>query len=168
MPLSRRLADLEETLDSLYETLGESQKRLAYANDIFEKNSIKQRIRKEVLPELHKYEAEYWELLAQEARSCAVEEVDARNAIVEVVQKVELIENKPSANYPDQFIRLLLEIRDKLNEPGQSAAAKAKLALPLVPGILSYEVELDTENSLRRVFQPIRRLFKRALDIEKN
>jgi hypothetical protein len=164
MPLSRRLANLEETLDSLYETLGESQKRLAYANDIFEKNSIKQRIRKEVLPELRQCEAEYWEVLAQEARSCAVAEVDASHAIVEVVQEVELIENQSSTNYPDELMRLLLEIRDKLNEPGQLAAAKAKLALPLVPGILSYEVELDTESSLRRAFQPIRRLFKGALE----
>lgn len=166
MPLSRRLAALEESLDSLYETLGESQKRLAYANDIFEKNSIKQRIRKEVLPELRQCEAEYWEVLAQEARSCAVEEVDARNAIVEIVRTVELIEHKPSANYPEELMQLLLEIRDKLNEPGQPAAAKAKLALPLVPGILSYEVELDTENSLRRAFVPIKRLFRGA--IEKN
>ena len=31
MPPSRQLADLEETLDSLYETIGEAQKRLAYA-----------------------------------------------------------------------------------------------------------------------------------------
>ena len=44
MPPNRRLADLEQSLDSLYETLGETQKRLAYANDIFEKNSIKQRV----------------------------------------------------------------------------------------------------------------------------
>jgi hypothetical protein len=164
MPPSRRLADLEETLDSFYETLGESQKRLAYANDIFEKNSIKQRIRKEVLPELRQCEAEYWDVLAQEARSCVVEEVDASHAIVEVVREVEQIENQSSTNYPDELMQLLLEIRDKLNEPGQPAAAKAKLALPLVPGILSYEVELDTENSLRRAFQPIRRLFKGALE----
>jgi phage anti-repressor protein len=164
MPLNRRLANLEETLDSLYETLGESQKRLAYANDIFEKNSIKQRIRKEVLPELRQCEAEYWKILAQEARSCVVAEVDASHAIVDVVREVELIENQSSTNYPDKLMRLLLEIREKLNEPGQPAAAKAKLALPLVPGILSYEVELDTESSLRRAFQPIRRLFKGALE----
>lgn len=72
MPPSRRLAYLEQTLHSLYETLGEAQKRLAYANDIFEKNSIKQRIRKEVLSELHQVEADYWQLLTQEALSCDV------------------------------------------------------------------------------------------------
>jgi hypothetical protein len=164
MPLSRRLSDLEQSLDSLYETLGEAHKRLAYANDIFEKNSIKQRIRKEVLPELHQVEKEYWKQLEQEARTCAVAEVDAGNAIIEVVQEVELIENQPNANYPNELMQKLQEILDKLNKPETPAAAKAKLALPLVPGILSYEVELDTESSLRRAFQPIRRLFKGALE----
>jgi hypothetical protein len=164
MPLSRRLVDLEETLDSLYETLGEAQKRFAYANDIFEKNSIKQRIRKEVLPELHHVESQYWEALAQEARTCEVAEVDASYAIVEVVPEVEIIANQPSTNYADEFMQLLLEIRDKLNEPGTPAAAKLKAALPLVPGLLSYEVELDTESSLRRAFQPIRRLFRGAIE----
>ncbi len=165
MSLKRRLADVEETLDSLYETFGEAQKRLGYANDIFEKNSIKQRIRREVLPELHQIEKQYWELLAQEADSYEVNEVEANYAILQVEPEVvQLIENQPRVNYPDKFMQLLLEIRDKLNEPGQPAAAKAKLALNLVPGILSYEIEIDTENSLRKAFQPIRQLFKKSLN----
>lgn len=163
MPPSRRLTDLEQSLDSLYETLGEAQKRLAYANDIFEKNSIKQRIRKEVLPELHQVEAEYWQQIEQKAKFYEPEEVEATNAIVEVeAQVVRVIESQPNGN--DELIRLLEEILDKLNKPGTPAAAKAKLALPLIPGIVSYEVELDTENSLRRVFEPIKRLYKKAFD----
>ncbi len=102
-------------------------------------------------------------MLAQEVRSCNITETEASSAIVEVVQEVELIESQSSVNYPDDLRQLLLEIRDKLNQPEQLAAAKAKLALPLIPGIVSYEVELDTENALRRVFQPIKRLFKEAL-----
>jgi hypothetical protein len=140
---------------------------LARTYDSRAKIAINQQIRDDILPQIHKYEAEYWQLLAQEANSCTVEEVDAHNAIFLVVQKVELIENKPSAHYPDEFMQLLLEIRDRLNEPGTPAAAKAKLALPLVPGILSYEVELDTENALRRAFQPLRELFKKAIEKEK-
>ncbi len=158
MPPSRRLADLEKSLDLRYETLGEVEKRLAMTDEILAKNAIKQRIREEVLPELRKVEAEYWEVLVQEARTCAVEEVEAQNAIVEIVPEVEEIANQPSANYADELMQLLLEIRDKLNEPELPAAAKLKAALPLMPGILSYEVELDTESSLRRAVQPIRRL----------
>lgn len=164
MPPSRRLIDLEKSLELRYETLGEAEKRLAMTDEIFAKNAIKQRIREEVLPELHQVEAEYWQLLAQEARHCDVPEDDASLAIVEIVPEVQIIQSQPSANYPDELIKLLLEIRDKLNEPGTPAAAKAKFALSLIPGILSYEVELDTENSLRRVFQPIRQLFRREIE----
>jgi hypothetical protein len=164
MPPSRRLTDLEKNLELRYETLGEAEKRLAMTDEIFSKNAIKQRIREEVLPELRKVEAEYWEVLVQEARTCTVEEVDARNAIIEVVPKVEAIANQPSDNYADEFMQLLREIRDKLNEKELPAAAKLKAALPLVPGIHSYEVELDTESSLRRAFQPIRRLFRGGIE----
>jgi len=109
------------------------------------------------------YEIEDWQQLAQRANNYELEEVDARNAIVEVeAQVVRVIESQPNVN--DDLIRLFVEIRDKLNEPGIPAAAKAKFTLPLIPGILSYEVELDTENSLRRVFQPIKRLFQKADD----
>jgi hypothetical protein len=165
MPASPRLAEIEKELELRYEILNSAKKRLAMTDEIFAKTAIKQRIREELLPEIHQGEAEYWDLLAQEAGFCTVEEVDAGNAIVEVVREVEQIENQPATNYPDELMRLLREIRDKLNEPGTPAAAKAKLALPLIPGILVYELELDTENSLRKlrkVGEPIKRLFRDA------
>ncbi|BDA76402.1 hypothetical protein CAL7716_105680 (plasmid) [Calothrix sp. PCC 7716] len=109
------------------------------------------------------YEREYWQKLAREVNSYEAEEADANQAIVDVkAEVIRVIDNQPNIN--DELKGLLLEIRDKLNEPGTPAAAKAKLALPLIPGIVSYEVELDTENSLRRVFQPIKQLYKKAFD----
>lgn len=166
MPPIRRLADLEKALELRYETLGEAEKRLAMTDEIFSKNAIKQRIREEVLPEIRQYETSYWEVLAQEARTCAVEEVEAQNAIVEVLHEVALIENNPNTNYPAELLNLLRQIRDKLNEPETPVEGKAKLALNLLPGVITYEVELDTERALRRVKEPIKRLFRGA--IEKN
>lgn len=162
MPPSRRLADLEETLDSLYETLGEAQKRLAYANDIFEKNSIKQRIRREVLPEIDRTEEDYWQFLAQEVDSFAISETDANHAIDEVIREAERIEGSGTERYPDRVMQLLVEICNKLNEPAKPAAVKLKAALPLLPPFISYEIELDTESSLRRVYEPLRRIFRGA------
>jgi Effector-associated domain 1 len=112
------------------------------------------------------YETEYWKQLALKANCYELEEVDATSAIVEVeAQVVQVIKNQPDIN--DKLMELLVDIRDKLNEPGTPAVGKAKLVLPLIPGILSYEVELDTENSLRKVFKPIRWLYKKASDEEK-
>ncbi len=108
------------------------------------------------------YETEYWQKLAQKANYYEPEEVDARNVIIEVeAQVVRVIESQPNN---DELMRLLVEIRDNLQEPGTPASAKLKAALPLIPGILSYEFEVDTENSLRTVLQPIRRLFQKAFD----
>lgn len=109
------------------------------------------------------YEAEYWQQLAEKANFYEPEEVDASNAIVEVqAEVVRVIESQPNVN--NELMQKVQEMLDKLNEPGTPAAAKAKLALPLIPGIVSYEVELDTENSLRRVFEPIKRLWKKTID----
>jgi len=158
---TQRLTDLEKNLELRYETLGKAEKRLAITDEIFSKNAIELRIREEILPEIRKYKAEYWEVMMQEVRYRLVEETEASHAIGEVIQEVQVIQSQ--GNCPPELMQLLLEIRDKLNQPGIAAAAKAKLALPLIPGIVSYEVELDTENLLRRVFQPLKQLFKSTL-----
>jgi hypothetical protein len=103
--------------------------------------------------------------MVQEARYLpAVEEVDALVMPSWRGNTGSSSDRQPTkCNYADEFMQLLLEIRDKLNQPELPAAAKLKAALPLMPGILSYEVELDTESSLRRAVQPIKRLFREQL-----
>lgn len=108
------------------------------------------------------YEKEYWQQLAHEANFYKLEEIHASNAIVETqAEVVQVIENQHDLN--NELKYLLKEILDKLKQPGAPASAKAKLVLPLIPGIVSYEVQIDTENSLRSVFGPIRRLFNKAV-----
>lgn len=159
---NKRLADVEQILKWKYETLGDVERDLAMTVDPFAKNAIKLRVREEVLPEIRKYEKEYWRLLAQGANlDCyQITEADANNAITEVVQEVDQIEASYNEVYPRDLMLLLLEIRDKLNEPGRPAAAKMKLAVPLIPGVLAYEAELDTEITLKKLFQSVRYLFR--------
>lgn len=158
-----RLADLEKILDVEYQKLYAFQCRIAESSNIGEKFDIKAQIKNDILPRIRQYEREYWNILAQEAPSCEVIEKQAHNAIVEVVTEVELIQIQPN-KYSDELMQKLQEILDKLNEPQTPAAAKLKAALPLVPLIMSYEVELDTEISLKRVFDRIKKLFKQAID----
>lgn len=168
MPLSRRLADLEKNLELLYEKLGAMEKAYSMAADPEIKISIKQRIREEITPQIRQIEAQFWKLSDQEASSSRIDEVDASNAVVEVVQIVERVQQNNANQYPDEVIQLLTEIRNKLNEPGKSSAAKLKAALPLLPPFVSYEMELDTEGLLRQVFPTFSRLFRKAEKEEQN
>ncbi len=161
MPPSQRLADLEESIETNYQKLAKFQKRLDRTASVREEFDIEGDIPK-IRKVIRNYDAEYWALLAQETRSYAVEENDASSAIVEVqAQVVQVIESQPNLN--EELMQKLQAIIDKLNKPETPVAAKAMLVLPLIPGILSYEVELDTEKSLRMAFDPIKNLCKKAL-----
>jgi hypothetical protein len=161
-PLNRKLTDLEEALDSLYDTLGDARKRFSYANDIFERNSIKQRVQKEVLPDIRKAELEYWQLLAQEIPTWTLDEAAASNAIAEVIQTTQVITQNTTNQYPDQAIQLLTEILNKLNEPGKSSSAKLKATIPLLPPFVSYELEFETQGILQRLFPTFSRLLSKT------
>jgi hypothetical protein len=162
MPLNQRLTDLEESLDSLYETLGEAQKRLARTNDIFEKTSIKLRIRRELLPEIHELESEYWNYLTRELKVLTIEEDDASEAIVEVIQTAEIIQQSHSTQYSQEVIKLLTEIHNKLSEPGKSSSTKLKATLPLLPPFISLEMDIETESILRQIFPTFSRLLRKV------
>jgi hypothetical protein len=166
----QRLADLENILDTLYKKLGHYQLKIAEGISLDQAFYYTQQINNDIKPSIRKYEEEkYWWRLAEEAHfySVEVKEVDARHAIVEVVPKVEQIVNKSNTNYSNELMEKLQRILDKLNERDTAAAAKLKAALPLIPGIMYYEVELDTENSLIQVFDGIKRIFKKAIDEKK-
>lgn len=157
----RRLTDLEEILDSLYETLGNLQKQLAYTSGAPERNNIEQTISRQHLPQIRKCQQEYWQLLAQHANSFEINEADADSAIIEVLQIVEQIQQSNIARCSQEQILLLTEIRNKLNEPKKSAAGKLKATLPLLPPFVSYEIELGTEGILQQIFPTFRRILKK-------
>lgn len=156
LPLKQRLTDLEDLLELYYEKLAEHEQELSMTASPNVRNEAKQRIKREIMPNIRKYEAEYWSLLRQSANASDIAELESQSAISTVVQNYEIIQAKPM---PDEVLQKLQEILDKLNEPGTAAAAKAKFAVNVIPGVLAYEFELDTENALRQAFAPIKQLF---------
>ena len=154
-----RLADLEEILDLLYERLGAFQKALVIREGdaaIFE---LRQRIKREILPDIRRYEREYWEIFSTEP--IVISEEEAVVQLVKVEQAVESIERIPSSEYPPELLLLLQEIRAKLDDLDRSASAKLKVSLPLIPMIASYELEMDTEGVMYKTWKSIARFFGR-------
>ncbi len=158
----QRLTSLEDILEILYEKLGEFQKELVVTASTPAKTELKMRIKREILPDIRKYELEYGELLYQESNTYLISDVQAENALMRVTEAVERLEIQRSTNnYPSEMLRLLTEIRTKLDEPGKTASAKLKVALPIIPAIASYELEMDTEAVMVRSWQQVKSLFKR-------
>jgi len=153
-----RLNDLKDILELLYEKLGAFEKRLIISDNESTKFELKQCIQREILPNIRKYETEYWELYPQEA--IIISDEEAETQLVRVEEAVTSIEQIPSSNYPLELISLLQEIRDKLDED-QAASAKLKLVIPLIPAIASYELEIETEGLMYKTWNKIKGMVRR-------
>ena len=149
MPIDR-LPDMEENLEDLKEQLVGKVKALNLAPQE-EKIRIKQQIR-ELRKQIREQEEEDWQLLAQQTKTVEIPEQEAEIIVAEIVEEVGQIEVQ--RQYPDDVVQILQEIRDKLNQPGATAAAKLKGVMSPIPPFvgIAYEVELDTEKFLQRHF----------------
>lgn len=155
----QRIKDLEGLLGLEYEKLAAFEEELALASSAAVKFEVRQRLKREVLPDIRKHEVEYAGLLAEGADPVLIPAGQAEQAVAEVLQAVEHLERLPETGHPQEVIRLLNEVKEKLQQPGKSAAAKLKVTLPIIPLIASYEMELDTEGLLTNAWRGLKRLF---------
>ncbi len=159
---TRRLKDLQENIELLHEQIaGKERARIKAAEE--EKVRIGQQI-KDLRQEVAQFQREKWQILANGSESLDIAEQEAEVAIVEIVEKVQKIEQTPSNTYPEEMLRLLREIRERLNQPGTPAAAKLKGTISSIPPFfgISYEAELDTENFFATHFPTFTRLIRGA------
>ena len=149
MPINR-LSDMEENLELLQEQLAGKQKALNLAPQE-EKIRIKQQIR-ELRKDIREQEEDYWQVFARQTKTMQIPKQEAEIIVAEIVEEVGQIEVQ--GQYPDEVLQILQQIRDKLNQPGPTAAAKLKGVISSIPPFvgISYEAELDTENFLQQHF----------------
>lgn len=162
----QRLEFLEEILEILYENIGEFQKVIAGTANPEIKIELKRKIRKEIIPDIEKYEKEYGEIIAPGLQEVfVVSEIEANNVIVQVNKAIKHIEKIQPERYPDpeQLKDLLNKLDQIINDPdpGKTAQAKLKLALPIIPLLASYELEMDTEAFLVNVWRGIKSMVRR-------
>ena len=157
MPINR-LSDIEENLELLQEQLGGKENALILAAPE-EEIRINQQIRK-LRKKIREQEEEYWQVLAQQTKTVEIPEQEAEVIVAEIVEEVGQMEVQ--RQYPDEVVQILQEIRDKLNQPGSTAAAKLKGVISSIPPFvgISYEAELDTENVLQQHFPTFRKWAK--------
>ena len=156
---SDRLSQLEKILSDYREILHGQELALVTTPDE-DKVRIKLKMSK-TKNEMRPFEEEYWSILSKQSSSIEIPEQEAEIVIAEIVKGTNAIELEASS-YPPEVLTILREIRDKLNQPENSASAKLKGIISSFPPFvgISYEAELDTEKFLVRHFPTFIRLIE--------
>jgi hypothetical protein len=160
---SKRLAQLEKNIARLHEQLANKEDALVTIEPA-EKTRIKQQI-EDLKRDIAEQDREYWEVFNDIVEDVTVTEAEAEPIMAEVIASVGQLAAATNPPVSEPMLALLLEIRDKLNEPGTTASAKLKGMISTMPPFvgLTYEAELDTEQVLRKYFPNFRRWVKQAV-----
>jgi hypothetical protein len=160
---ARRLKELEGLLEIEYDKHHEFETEIALSTGN-EKILLKQRFKREIAPVLYKREQEYAEMLVAALPADQIPENEADIIVTELSEATTKVLESPSANAPPEMLRLLEEIKRKLSEPKEAAAAKLKVSLPLIPMICSYEIEVDTVRAVTNVWSKARDFLKGLIE----
>ncbi|NES06552.1 MAG: hypothetical protein F6K22_29290 [Okeania sp. SIO2F4] len=160
--INQRFNVVVKHLKTLNEKLYRFEKALNISSSEEKKFELETTIKQEILPRICRYEAEYWALYPQkDMEAIIISDHEAQPKLLQIEQAVESIEYIPNTEYPHKLLLLLQDIRAKLDDLDKSAAAKLKAALPLIPAIVSYELEMDTEGVMYKTWKGISNLLRR-------
>jgi hypothetical protein len=159
----KRLNELEELLEIEYEKSHEFEKEIGLS-DGSSRITLKQRFKRDVTPRLRALEQEYAEILVAGVPSAGIPEAEADEIVRELTVATNTILERAPSDAPQEMVRLLGEIRDKLSEPEAAASNKLKISLPIIPAICSYEVEIETAGLMKKVWRKSRDFFKGLVD----
>lgn len=150
---SARMEHLVGLLDLLYEKLAMFEEELAINASAPARFELKQRLKKSVLPDIRRYEDEYWLLYPLD--SMTVTDFEAEKYLTQLETTAIAIEQELPAQSSSSLVPMLHELRSKLNT-NQPAASKLKIALPLIPAIATYELEIDAGKKMYQVWNSLK------------
>ena len=147
--LEQNIADLRDQLAGLRDTLSTAPEE--------EEKRLEQKIRK-LKVKIGKFDREHWELVSQAVPAYVLEEAEAEAVQGEMVESIDRLQAFPPSALTTEMLALLQEIRDRLDAPGTTAAAKLKGVISSVPPFvgLAYEAEIDTEQFFKAHFPTFR------------
>jgi hypothetical protein len=149
-----RLRELEGLLEIEYEIAYGLEKEISLSVG-HARIIAKARLERDVAPRLRKLEEEYAQLVARELPD-GVPGDTTNHWVEDLSQAVAVTLEAAPPDGPEETLRLLREINAKLSDPKMSAAAKLKFALPLIPGVCSYETEIGAAAGIRSIWNMIR------------
>jgi hypothetical protein len=158
--MSDRTSQLQTQLKMLYDQLEGIELAKVTCRDE-DKVLLQQRIEMK-WKEIREKDGDYVRSIAKQVeKSKDLPEPIATEIVGELVDELELIQPKT-----DKMRSMLQEILAELQKPGVPAAAKLKVAIPLVPGFVAIELEGDAESVVRRLFPTFVKAYERVNSIK--
>ena len=151
--MSDRTSQLQTQLKMLYDQLDGFEMAKVTSRDE-DKVMLQQRIDLK-WKEIREKDGDYVRSLAQQVKKQDLPEPIAIEIVGELVDELVLIQPKT-----DEMRSMLQQILAELQKPGVPAAAKLKVAIPLVPGFVAIELEGDAESVVRRLFPTFVRAYE--------
>jgi hypothetical protein len=149
---SDRLIHLQNRVHNLYEQLAAKENALD-TTPAEDKVRIQQQIDRFKKKDIQLAEQDYWLRLGTEFKNLTVPEQGAETIVSTIIQESEVL--YAQSIYPDQLNKILQEILIELRKSEIPASGKLKAAIPLLPGFVTYEMELETGGLLRRIFPTV-------------
>jgi hypothetical protein len=160
---AQEIAQLEEDIRLLREQMAGKRRTLVMIAPE-EQVRIEQQIN-ELRKKIRNFEQQKWDLIAEMARDAIIADDEADVIVAEIVTTEGAIAANPPDDASVEVLALLQKILTKINEQDKTAAAKLKGAFSLLPPFVSltYEAELDTENTFKKYFPTFSRWTKEAV-----
>jgi hypothetical protein len=195
MPTNRiihqRLAQLEGLLEIEYSKLHKFRREMAMSLGEAKIN-LEERLQREILPTIRRYETEYVHLAAKilpvedgvdtgfsdslesknsenfanfdDDQPILLTSLDATQAVALLLEAVETtLTSTITGNRAEEIRRRLKKMEETLKDPTKTATAKLKIAIPVLPTLVTYELEIDNENLLVNTWKTVKELFKKGL-----
>ena len=161
--VSDRLKKIESGLAVQYRLLGAAEDGINQSQSSIDRERYEISIEAEIKPKIRCFEEQYFVFVEGILGDRVFQEEDVDLVLKNFSSEIERINRRPD-NYPEEFLKLLEQINEKLSQPNVTADAKLKASISLLPPFigLSYDAQLDTEGFCRKYFPNFVKLLKRS------
>lgn len=161
----QRIQQLERLLDIEYDKFYDFEEQYTLLAASPARTSLRMIIEREVLPSIRNHETEIAKLLIEISESKQISNEEAENICSELINVVTDLKSKENDSFPSIILEKLDELQTKLNEPDKSSTAKLKASLPIIPSLISYDIEVDPKLFFSQIWRKIKSLFKKSIGI---
>jgi len=159
MLLPSRLEQLEINLDTAYRKYEFKREKLLLAVDDDQEFKLHEDLAA-LSKQIAEMESDWATQISPIAQKMELSNQEAEPLVGEWIQATETEIQRCQDN--DAVLEKLTELLMEL-QTGKAASAKLKITLPIVPLLVNYEMELDTESTLIQLWRKTRAFFKQEV-----